>query len=92
MKKALIIASLLGSLWILLDSVSAAHWFILFILVGVIPGTNIVISPIDMLAAISTAITVIVLRITTWPSIRTYLERSIQSGTSSSADVQPQTI
>lgn len=71
MKKAIITVSLISSLLLVLDSANATHWFVLFFLAGVVPGTNILISPIDMIAANATAMTIVVLRLTIWPTIRT---------------------
>jgi hypothetical protein len=70
MKKAIITVSLIGSLLLVLDSANAAHWLVLFLLAGVVPGTDILISPVDMLAANATAITAIILYVTVWPTIR----------------------
>ena len=70
MKKAIITVSLISSLLLLLDSANAAHWLVLFFLAGIVPGTDILISPVDMLAANATAITIVILRITVWPTIR----------------------
>lgn len=69
MKKAIIIFCLIGSGLIILSSLNIAHSLILFFFVGVIPGTNIVISPIDMMATSATAFTIIVLRLTIWPTV-----------------------
>lgn len=73
MKKKIIYVSIFGSLLIILDSVNASHWLVLLLMAGVIPGTDILISPIDMMAAIATTITVIILRITLWPKLLAYL-------------------
>ena len=70
MKKVAVVICLVGSLLILLDTINFGHDLLLLLFAGVIPGTNIVVSPIDMMAATATAITVIVLRITVWPSLR----------------------
>lgn len=70
MKKFAIFICLVGSLLIFLDSVNFGHVLLLLLFAGVIPGTNTVVSPIDMMAAAATAITVIVLRITVWPSLK----------------------
>jgi hypothetical protein len=75
MQKAVIIACLVGSAVLVLDSVNIGHWAVLLLLAGIVPGTNIAIAPIDMLAAIATAITIVVLRITVWPLIRSALGR-----------------
>jgi len=71
MKKTITIASLIGSLLLILDSVHASHWLVLFFLAGVIPGTDIRIPATDALAANATAITIIMLRLTVWPTART---------------------
>ena len=71
MKKTITIICLVGSLLLILDSAHASHWLVLYFLAGVIPGTNILISATDMLAANATAITIIMLRITIWPAART---------------------
>lgn len=70
MKKVAVYACLVGSVLMLFDTVNFGHSLLLFVFAGVVPGTGFVISPIDMMAATATAITVIVLRITVWPSIK----------------------
>jgi len=70
MKRTITILSLVSSALIILDSLQASHWFVLFIFAGVIPGTNLAVSAIDMMAATATAMTVVVLRLTVWPRIR----------------------
>lgn len=74
MKKTISIILVIGAALMILDSMSASHWIVLFLLAGVIPGTDIVLSPVDMMAAVATALTIIVLRITAWPLIRAALE------------------
>ena len=76
MRKLIINLSLVGSAVLFLDTVNFGQQLMLFVFAGVIPGTNIVISPIDVMAATATAITVIVLRITVWPSIRQIIAAS----------------
>ena len=71
MKKTITVMCLIAGLLIILDSVNASHCLVLFFLVGVIPGTNILISATDALAANATAMTIVILRITAWPTIRT---------------------
>jgi hypothetical protein len=73
MKKSIIIICFVGALLIILDSLNAANSLVLFLFVGVVPGTNLLISPVDMMAATATAITIIILRITVWSRIRTFL-------------------
>lgn len=70
MKKSIVFICLIGSLMIFLDTINFGHVLMLLLFAGVIPGTSTVISPIDMMAATATAITVIVLRITLWPSLK----------------------
>lgn len=70
MQKTVSIISLIGAALIILDSVSATHWVLLFFLAGVIPGTNLLIDPVDMMAAVATAITIVILRVTMWQSVR----------------------
>lgn len=70
MKKTAIIALNIASLLVIISIFDPAHSLTLLLLVGLIPGTDIVIPAIDMLAAISTALTVLVLRVTIWQSIR----------------------
>jgi hypothetical protein len=69
MKKAIITFCLIGSGLLILSSLDPVHSLALFFLAGIIPGTNITITPIDMMSASATAITIIVLRITVWPRI-----------------------
>lgn len=71
MKKVIVILSLVGSLLIMADTIDVGHWIVLFVLAGVIPGTNISIAPVDVMAAVATAVTVVVLRITLWHRVRT---------------------
>ena len=70
MKKTIITICIVGSLMIFLDSVNFGQGILLFLFAGVIPGTNMIISPEDMMAATATAITIIVLRLTIWQSIK----------------------
>lgn len=74
MKRLLISLCLIGSAVILFDTINFSQQVILFVFAGILPGTNIVISPIDMMAASATAITVIILRITVWPLVRSIIE------------------
>ncbi|MEP7204625.1 MAG: hypothetical protein ABI716_00330 [Candidatus Saccharibacteria bacterium] len=69
MKKNISIIGIIGSLFLILDSMGASHWVLLFVLAGVIPGTDIHISAIDMMAANATAIVIIILRVTAWPQL-----------------------
>lgn len=69
MKKAIIYICIISSLLLILDTVNAANSLVLFLLAGVVPGTDFRIAPIDMMSATATAITIVVLRITVWPRI-----------------------
>ncbi len=71
MKKTITIISLIGALLVILDSVQASHWFVLFFLAGVIPGTNILIPATGILAANATAITIVIVRLFAWPTLQT---------------------
>jgi hypothetical protein len=73
MKKAITTICLTGSALIILDSLNLGHQLTLLLLVGLVPWTNIYLSPIDMMAATATAITVIILRVTIWPKTKKYL-------------------
>ena len=74
MRKLIITLCMIGSVVILLDTINFGQQFILFIFAGIVPGTNIIIAPIDFMAATATAITVIVLRITVWSLVRSIVE------------------
>lgn len=69
MKKAITTLCLVGSGLIILSSLNLLHSLTLFFLAGVIPGTNIALTPIEMMAASATAITIVILRISVWPRI-----------------------
>ena len=69
MRKSIITLCVIGSAILFLDTINFGQQLILFIFAGIVPGTNIVIAPIDMMAATATAITVIILRITVWPLV-----------------------
>lgn len=79
MKKSIVFICLIGSLMIFLDTINFGHNLLLLLFAGVIPGTNTVISPIDMMAATATAITVIILRVTLWPSLKPMILPPTQS-------------
>ena len=78
MRKLIITLSMIGSAVIFLDTINFGQQMILFVFAGIVPGTNIVISPIDVMAATATAITVIILRITVWPLVRSILVADTQ--------------
>lgn len=72
MNKIIISVCIVGSALIFADSIDIAHWFVLFLLAGIIPGTDIALSPVDMMAAFATAMTVIILRVTVWSRVRPF--------------------
>jgi len=72
MNKIIISVCIVGSALIFADTIDVVHWFVLFLLAGIVPGTNIAISPIDMMAAFATAMTIVVLRVTLWSRIRPF--------------------
>ncbi len=77
MKKFVVSFCLVGSALIILDSFNFAHTIMMFLLAGVIPGTDYAISPIDMMAASATAITVILLKIALGPNFPMVIIKSI---------------
>jgi hypothetical protein len=78
-RKAVIVTSIIGSALIMLDTFNAAESLTLLLLVGVVPGTDHRIPAIDVMSATATAITVIVLRITVWPALKTEFIRRIEA-------------
>jgi len=73
MKKAIIFVCLIGPILLLLDTVNAVDALMLFLFAGLVPGTDIRITPISMMSATATAITTIVLRLTVWPRLSSAL-------------------
>jgi hypothetical protein len=69
MKKTITTLCLVGSGLIILSSLDLIRTLTLFFLAGIIPGTNIAVTPIDMMSASATAITIVILRITVWPRL-----------------------
>lgn len=53
MRKGVIIFCLVISGIIILDSLNVGHAFVMFLLAGVVPGTNVIISAANMLEAFS---------------------------------------
>jgi membrane protein implicated in regulation of membrane protease activity len=53
LKRFIIIACNVGSLLIILEAIGARDMLIMLLLVGLIPGTDIIISPTQMLIVIS---------------------------------------
>jgi hypothetical protein len=73
MKKTITVLCLVGSVLIILDTMNAAESLLLFLFTGIISGTTIRIPPIAMMAASAVAITIIILRLTVWSSLRSSL-------------------
>lgn len=48
-KKVIVITCLIASLLIFLDTIDIVHGLVMFLLAGVIPGTNIALTPNQML-------------------------------------------
>lgn len=69
MKKAITTLCYVGSGLLVASSFDFTHSLTLFLLAGVIPGTSIALTPIEMMSASATAFTVVVLRLTIWPRI-----------------------
>lgn len=70
MKKTIIVLCLVGSALIILDTINAAESLLLFLFAGIVPGTDIRISPIAMMVAFLVAIAIVILRLTVWSSLR----------------------
>lgn len=60
----------IASLLIIVSVLDPAHQIVMLLLAGIIPGTDIVISPIDMLAATATAFTIVVLYALFWKHLK----------------------
>jgi len=69
MKKAITILCTIGSGLIILSSFDFSHSLLLFLFAGIIPGTNITLPAIDVMAACATAFTIILMRLTIWPTV-----------------------
>lgn len=67
MKKTITTMSIVGSGLIIASSFDVTHSLVLFFLAGVIPGTDIILTPLEMMAASATAMTIVILRIVAWP-------------------------
>lgn len=69
MKKAITIICTVSALLLILDSMNAANSILLFVFAGVIPGTNLLVSPSVMMTATAMAMVIVILRLTVWPII-----------------------
>lgn len=70
MKTKLTVLFSIGSGLIVLDSIDPIHSIMLFLLAGVIPGTNIAVPAVDMMAAYATAFTMVILRLAFWTRLK----------------------
>ncbi len=75
MKKFITYICLTGSLLVFMSAIDVERSLALFLFAGVIPGTNIVVSPVDMMAATATAIVVVILRLAAWPQIKAVFDQ-----------------
>lgn len=91
MRKLIILFCLIGSSLIILDSFNFAHSIMMFLLAGVIPGTNFALSPIDMMAASATAITLILLKIALGPNFPASVIKSMSAPTQKTKKLQKTT-
>ena len=74
MQKTLTIAFIIGSLFIFFDVANVWSSLFMFLLVGAVPGTNIIASPAFMLEAISLIVGFVLARIAVAP-VRSLLSR-----------------
>ena len=88
MRKLVILFSLVGSSLLILDSFNFAHSITMFLLAGVVPGTNFALSPVEMMAASATAITVILLKIALGPNFPMLIIRSMAAPVQKTEKVQ----
>ena len=70
MKKIIIISCTIASLLLILDSIGAGHMIMMFLFVGIIPGTDSALTPTQMLALMSILASLAIVRIAIVPIIR----------------------
>lgn len=70
MKKNITIFCTVASLLIILDSIGAGHMLMMFLFVGIIPGTDSALTPLQMLVLMSTSAGVVILLIGVLPIVR----------------------
>lgn len=70
MKKNITISCTVASLLIILDSIGAWHMLMMFLFVGIIPGTDSALTPLQMLVLMSTSAGVVILLIGVLPIVR----------------------
>jgi len=63
MKRAIIIACTFASLILILDSIAIGRVILMFLCAGIIPGTNIELSPTQMIVVIAILTSLVILRI-----------------------------
>lgn len=78
MKKTIIITCLVLSGFIILDSLNAGHVLMMFLLAGVIPGTNVAISASTMMEVFALLTGLVVGRLSS-TAIRTLLNRALRT-------------
>lgn len=88
MRRPVILFCMIGSSLIILDSFNFAHSIMMLLLAGVIPGTNLALSPIDMMAASATAITIIFLKIALGPNFPISVVKSMAAPVKKTKKVQ----
>jgi hypothetical protein len=72
MKKNITIACTAASLLLILDSFGMGYKVMLFLLVGIIPGTNIALSPIEMLVLMTALTSIVITRVGILPLVKKY--------------------
>jgi hypothetical protein len=70
MKRFIIIACNVVSLLIILDVIGAGHMMMMFLFVGIIPGTDNALTPTQMLALMTTLTTLVIARFGVYPILR----------------------
>ena len=70
MKKNVTIICILASLILILDSFNAGYALMLFFCIGVIPGTDIILTPTQMLTLITMLTIVVITRVGILPILR----------------------
>jgi hypothetical protein len=75
MKKVITLSALVGSLIIILSSFQFGHALAYFLLAGIIPGTDIVVSPSQMLVILALVAGFAIARLMTPPLRRLTIKR-----------------
>ena len=74
MKKRLIIAFTVGSALMILDSMNAGQALMMFLFTGIIPGTNVSLSPTIMMIIMSSAAILTSIKLIAQPIKQRYIE------------------